>query len=321
MAHVTEPGADVVGAAIDIGSNSVHLLVAGLARKAGPGRRMLTPIVDRSELLGLGEVVDAHGAIPGDVRAQIVDTVAGYRTLAQEAGALNLTLIGTEPLRRAANAELVAADLLDTTGQELHVIDVEQEAKLNFLGVTEGRTPTQPMMVVDIGGGSTEVSLYLPNMSLDVVAIPLGSARLTAAHVIHDPPTEEELENLHDAVATIRGRLPASTFFGDRNDVVSVFVGGTATNVARLGVLSRAALAQDRRLLAQLDAAAIMEQFGVRPRRAPQLAAGAAIIDVLLQHFGLDHAVSSAASLRDGAIIAAWRLGAEWPTRLGELLG
>lgn len=317
---MTESGADLVGAAIDIGSNSVHLLVGGLARKPVSGRRVLQPIVDRSELLGLGEVVDAHGGIPGDVRAQIIDTVASYRALSQEAGARGLTLIGTEPLRRASNADSVAADLLDTTGQELHVVNVEQEAKLTFLGVTEGRIPTQPMMVVDIGGGSTEISLYLPDKSIDVIAIPLGSARLTAAHVSHDPPTEAELDNLHEAVAAIKVQLPASTFFGDRKDVVPVFVGGTATNVARLGLLTRAALAEDRNVLAQLDAASIMERFGVRSRRAPQLAAGAAIIDVLLEHFGLDHGLSSSASLRDGAIIAAWQLGDEWPARLGELL-
>jgi exopolyphosphatase/pppGpp-phosphohydrolase len=73
-------------------------------------------------------------------------------------------------------------------------------------------------------------------------------------------------------------------------------------------------------LLHELDSVAITEHFGVRPRRARQLAAGAAIVDVVLDHFGVDEASVSQASLRDGAIIAEWRFGEEWPDRLQELL-
>ena len=68
-----------------------------------------------------------------------------------------------------------------------------------------------------------------------------------------------------------------------------------------------------------MDSAAITEHFGVRPRRARQLAAGAAIVEVLLDHFELDEAAVSTASLRDGAIIAEWRFGDDWPERLSEL--
>jgi exopolyphosphatase/guanosine-5'-triphosphate,3'-diphosphate pyrophosphatase len=259
--------------------------------------------------------------VPSEPLALLVDVVAGFQALATAAGARRLTLMGTEPLRRASNAAAVAEDLLDSIGVGLHVITVDQEARLTFLGVTEGRTPTQPMMVVDIGGGSTEVCLYLPDGSLDVVAIPVGSARLTAAHIEHDPPTDFELDSLRDAAAEIRSLLPAPTYFGLRGNVLAVFVGGTATNVARLGHLTREHLAEDRRTLADIDAAQVTSQFGVRPRRARQLAAGVAIIDVLLEHFGLDEALASEASLRDGAIIADWHFGDEWPERLGELLG
>lgn len=289
--------------------------------RAEVGARTLQTIVDRSELIGLGDLVDMHGSIPAGERARIVDVVAAYQSLGREAGAQRLTLVGTEPLRRATNTSELARDLFDATGVALHVIEVHQEARLTFLGVTEGRAPAQPMMVVDIGGGSTEVCLYLPNGPLQIVAIPLGSARLTAAHVQHDPPTAAEFELLGQAVAQMRDILPTGTYFEAHDRVLAVFVGGTATNVARLGRLTRGHLAEDRSTLGQLDADQVMRQFGVRPRRARQMAAGVAIVDALLEHFGLDEALTSEASLRDGAIIADWLLGDEWPERLGELVG
>lgn len=307
-----------VGAAIDIGSNSIHLLVARLDSSPAASRHGLTTLEDRSVLLGLGDVVDADRVIPTDTCVQIIDAVVDYAALSAEAGAHRLALIGTEPLRRAQNANTVAAAVLDNTGYELHIISVDQEAELTVLGVTGGRAPDFPLIVVDIGGGSTEVGIYRPGAALEVAALPIGSARLTNSLVHNDPPTEEELDLLHDAVAKIRALLPTLSGNGRQGELQAVFVGGTATNLARLGRLSRAGLAEDRRLLHEMESAAITEHFGVRPRRARQLAAGAAIVEVLLAHFGIDEAVVSTASLRDGAIIAEWRFGDEWPKRLSE---
>ena len=101
----------------------------------------------------------------------------------------------------------------------------------------------------------------------------------------------------------------------------AIFVGGTATNLARLGRLSRAALAEDRRTLAKMTSAQVIEHFAVRPQRARQLPAGAAIVDALLERLGLDGATTAETSLRDGAIIAAARFGEQWPDRLSELFG
>jgi exopolyphosphatase/guanosine-5'-triphosphate,3'-diphosphate pyrophosphatase len=203
----------------------------------------------------------------------------------------------------------------------VHIVSAREEAQLTYLGVAQEREPAGPLIVVDIGGGSTEIGILIPGAPLQIIALPIGSARLTSTHLHHDPPTAAEINQLKAAVADIRADLPPAEDLEDSTAAVAVFVGGTATNVARLGSLTRAALAEDFRLLSELNAAAVIERFGVRPQRAPQLAAGAAIIDVLLDHFGLDEAVSSQASLRDGAIVADWHFGDEWPRRLGELVG
>ena len=301
-----------IGAAVDVGSNSIHLLVAELV----PPLRYLD---DRSELLGLGDTVDRGGSIPPEARREVVDTLVAYRRIAQGAGAGTYAMVATEPLRRADNAPLLQADVRAATGGELHVLNERAEAQLTFIGVTAGQRPRTPLLVVDIGGGSTELALFGPGRGLSVVALPIGSARLTNAIVEHDPPTDDELDRLHRAAADVRRMLPAPPLPSDGH-LDAVFVGGTATNVARLGHLDRATLAEDRRLLHGLTAAQIVDRFAVRPRRARQLAAGAAIVDVLLEHFGLAQADTSDASLRDGAILASLRFGEAWPAHLDEMI-
>ncbi len=319
-----EERTDDVAAAIDVGSNSIHLLVARVGGGGEGEPATLEPLDDRSELLGLGEAIDRQGKIEPHDRALIVTTLEDYVDLARAAGASRITLIGTEPLRRAANASEVLALVRRTTGLPLRVLSVREEAELTFLGVCAGRLPDRPTMVVDIGGGTTEVGLHVPGRPLTVVGLTLGSARLTWTIVEHDPPTQGEIDRLGRAARAAIADVPAQQKGRRRQPdgpPVAIFVGGTATNLARLGPLTGAALAADWRTLTELPAAEVVRRYGVRPQRARQLAAGAAIIDALLERFGLAEASVSEASLRDGAIIAAARFGDSWPERLVELFG
>ena len=308
-----------IGAAIDVGSNSIHLLVAALAPPQTLVRRGLTTIDDRSQLLGLGEVVDRLGHIPDQQRGQIMTGIAEYLLIARTAGAAHVALLGTEPFRRAADGHEVAVDVGVVTGLPLRVISEHTEGLLTFIGVSGGVPPPEPLVVVDIGGGSTEMSIYTPGEPLTLRPLALGSARLTRAIVEHDPPTKRELSKLEAAARAAAGALPQMRWPARRRPR-AIFVGGTATNLARLGRLTRAGLAEDRRTLSNLTSAQVVDHFGVRPQRAVQLAAGAAIVDALLDRAGLDEALVSEASLRDGAIIAAARLGDAWPDRLTELV-
>ncbi|MGI8927987.1 MAG: hypothetical protein ACR2H0_00785 [Candidatus Limnocylindrales bacterium] len=311
------PRADPVsiGGAVDIGSNSVHLLVA----ITGPG--WVEPLRDTSELLGLGDTVDCHGFIPAEERARLIDVLRKYVQTARRSHAQRVTLMGTEPLRRASNADLLVAEIAEATGLHLRILTEREEATLTYIGVTRGQRPDAPVIVVDIGGGSTEIAVFVPGQSLQIESVPVGSARLTNAIVTHDPPTEDELDRLRQAAAdaTERLTLPAAAR-GGRAKVRALFVGGTATNVARLGHLTGEDLAEDRRTLSRLTRSAVSERFKVKPRRAGQLAAGVAIVEAVLDRFGLAGAEASEASLRDGAIIAAARHGDDWAARLDELV-
>jgi len=272
---------------------------------------------DTSDLLGLGDTVDRHATIPADARARVIDVLRSYVVTANRSHAERLTLIGTEPLRRARNAQTLADEIKAATGLSLHVLTEREEAILTFVGVTRGQPPASPLIVVDIGGGSTEISQWTPSEELRVESIPIGSSRLSNAIVEHDPPTEGELDRLFRAAADATQGLKRSVSPGSGGH--AIFVGGTATNVARLGRLTRDALAEDRRTLGKLPAAAVVARYNVKPRRARQLAAGVAIVDAILAAYGLDGAEVSEASLRDGAIICAAAFGDKWADALEDL--
>ena len=280
----------------------------------------LTPLVDESDLIGLGDTVDAGGAIPPEPLQAVVDALQRQVGLALDAGAAHVAIMGTEPLRRASNTDELIAAVQRFTGQTVHVLTVREEAELTFVGVTGGSTPPDALAVVDIGGGSTEAAIHVPGSELDVIPLPLGSARLTNAIVAHDPPTLDELSEL---MAAARDIVDGAVWPEHAGVTVRrvIFVGGTATNVARLGVLDRAHLNEDMSTLAQMTADQVVEEFLVRPRRARQLAAGVAIVSALLDRFLLGQAEVSEASLRDGAIIAALLRGDKWLSALPELIG
>ncbi|MEO6350492.1 MAG: hypothetical protein ABIP53_07560 [Candidatus Limnocylindrales bacterium] len=300
-----------VGGAIDVGSNSIHLLVAMM------GEGFFSPLRDTSELLGLGDVVDESQEIPGAKRAAVIDVLAEYVNAATRSRADRVTLMGTDPLRRATNASVLAEEIRQAVGLDMRVLTERQEAILTFIGVTHGEPPAEPLVVVDIGGGSTEVAAWSPGRPLQITSVKLGSGRLTKALVEHDPPTAAEMEAMFDGAS----QAVRAADIGATGVTRAVFVGGTATNVARLGRLTRSALVADRQTLGMLTHSQISARYSVRPRRARQLAAGVAIVDALLESFGLDAAEVSDASLRDGAIISAAAFGDEWPERMAELAG
>ncbi len=299
-----------------MGSNSVHLLVALV------GFGLVEPLRDRSELLGLGETVDRHGAIPAEEMTTLTDLLKSYAVAARRSGAERLTLVGTDPLRRASNADEVKDAIRVVTGVDLRVLSEQEEATLTFVGATRGRVPQGPIVVVDIGGGSTEVATWAPGKGLHVQSLAIGSSRLTNAMVENDPPTDTEIQRMFEAASAVVDGLAADLVppSASANDVRAVFVGGTATNVARLGRLSVEHLIADRFTLGRLTVAQVTSRYDVRPKRAKQLAAGVAIVHALLRSFGIDSAEVSESSLRDGAIIAAARFGEAWPEHLGELV-
>lgn len=312
-AHRTSPPR--VGAAVDVGSNSIHLLVAAIA----PTR--LRSLADESVQLGFGSVVDHGGSLGAEARAAGLEVLRGYVEQARSLGAEVITLVATEPLRRATDAAVFLDEVLRATGVPLHVLSHEAEAELTLLGVTAGRRPATSLLVLDIGGGSTELIVAAPDHDPIVGVLPTGSARLAARHVASDPPSWAEIGALRAEAARLFGDLP------DAHPSRGIVAGGTGTNSnrllgrVRLGALGPTLLDRAMTALTLQRAAELALSQGLSERRIRQLPAGIALVEAAMARYGLPRMMTSDASLREGAIHAAARAGDAWPERLSSLVG
>lgn len=306
-----------IAAAIDVGSNSIHLLLTELG---GPVLR------DESVLLGLGAMVDMEGFVPDEGVAALVEALSDYVDIAVEEGAESITLVATEPLRRASNRSRVRAAVEAATGYPLHVLSHDEEALLTVLGVLDGEAVDEPTLVLDIGGGSSEVVLLEPGADPVVGVIPVGSARLTAQHVEDDPPTDEEILELRAEAHHLFSSLPTG------HPRRGVIVGGSGTNLIRLtteegdedapdsGLIDTRRTARAIEIVQATPSADLVEAFGLRERRVRQMAAGASLIEAALDCYNLDAVEASDASLREGVIFARAAAGDAWREALAALV-
>jgi exopolyphosphatase/guanosine-5'-triphosphate,3'-diphosphate pyrophosphatase len=301
-----------VAAAVDIGSYSVHLLVAKVR-----GHLLESPH-DESAHLGLGRAIDETGGL-GPAREQLVGTISSYAMRAWSLGATTITIVGTDPLRRASDGAQAIEEIATSTGLEVGVLGHEEEALVALIGVQAGRPVLRDTVIVDVGGGSTEVLAVGPAREPEAVGLPLGATRLTGMHVKHDPPTDAEVAALLGYSLLEMAKAPAFA------PAELVAVGGTARSLLRVGPrLANRALTHRRvrRALTAMTvapAAVTAERHGVRLSRAHVLAAGASILLGALDRYRLDRLRVAAGGLREGLLLAASRAGPDWRAGLRDL--
>jgi exopolyphosphatase/guanosine-5'-triphosphate,3'-diphosphate pyrophosphatase len=307
------PGGARVGASVDLGSNSVHLLVAAVVD------HNLSALVDESVFLGLGSSVATRGYLGQAARAELVAALVHYASIARGVGADAVTFIGTEPIRRAADAAVIVHEVSAAAQAPMHVLSHEEEAFLTIIGVTEGQPVTHETLVVDIGGGSSEFCVVDASIPPRAIGLRLGSARLTDRFVTHDPPLPAEIEAMYAAALDAVGDAPAS------NPAEIVAVGGTASNLRKVvptaadGMLTPEHIAEALVRLGSIPGAVASERFGINPIRARILPAGAAILAAILDRYEVAAVRVSEAGIREGAILAVAHAGPSWRDRLIEL--
>jgi exopolyphosphatase/guanosine-5'-triphosphate,3'-diphosphate pyrophosphatase len=267
----------------------------------------VAPLRDESVLLGLGTTVDARGLIPPEVRGPLIATLAAYAAAARGLGAVRIAFVGTEPMRRAADARAVVVAVEDATGVPFHVVDHREEGLLTLLGATSGRVIDSDLLVVDVGGGSTQLVVVGPASRARAIGLGVGGARLTHALVAHA------------ALAALQGGPDAAP-------TAIVAVGGTASNLVKVvpgvpgdRILTPARLDAAFEMLCAAPAADIAARFAIRRERARILAAGAAILEAILARYGLQRATASEEGIREGTVLALARAGAAWRDRLEPL--
>lgn len=279
---------------VDVGSNTVRLLVASR------GREGLEPVLEEREHVFLGEDVERTGRLSPARMKRAVQCAGAYARLAREAGASELSVVITAPGRQSVNGDVLLERLAVATGAGVRLLSSEEEGHLAFVGALAAAGPLSGSVAVcDVGGGSTEVVVGTVSggpawtRSLD-----LGAVRLTRRFLAGDPPRPSELaaaeEEAERCLARFTPPLPQT----------ALAAGGTARALRKLvgGTLDAEELRDALAILARRPSKRIAKTFDVHPRRARTLAAGAILLLVIQARLGVPLKVSRA-GLREGAAL------------------
>lgn len=313
----------MIAAAIDIGTNSVKLVVG---KKTNAGRKIL---YDGTRVTRLGQGVDAAGTLHPDAIARTLDALEELGGIARRHRATRIAAVGTSALRDAADGPDFAKRASEILGGPVEIIRGEREAELTFAAVTgdpglrlfppitgdQGATGGQEAEIIatDIGGGSAEVVLGDASRIRFATSLQLGAVRLTERVKPSDPWTPEDLARAESLVEEALIGLPSSA-----PDATFVACGGTAANLARMvrasvhepiepekihgSSLSDESLGLWIERLAALPLAERKTVPGLEPARAEVIVAGAVIQRAILRHFQLDALTVSARGLRYGLL-------------------
>jgi len=300
-------------AVADLGSNTTRLLIA----EVGDGT--VAELDRRTEITALGRGVDASGRLDEDAIERVVEALAGYRQAIDAAEVERTVAVATSAVRDAANGDDFRADLRERFGFEVQTITGEEEARLTFLGATSRRAPGEgPVVVIDIGGGSTELVIGVAGQEPTfVVSTQAGAVRQTDRHLHDDPPSDEGLAGLRGDVEAILAEAVPPALRGSVR--TGIAVAGTATSLAAIDQELdpydpdrvdgyELGLEASERMLAMLAVLPLEERrevTGLEPKRAPTIVAGAAILVEALRAFELESLAVSEADILHGAALRA----------------
>jgi exopolyphosphatase/guanosine-5'-triphosphate,3'-diphosphate pyrophosphatase len=298
--------------AIDIGTNSVRLLVADVDG-AGPDAAMHT-IDRRMRITRLGQGVDEARRLRPEAIDRTLDALREYRGALDDLGASRIRATATSAARDAANRDDFFGPAADVLGIEPELISGDEEARLSFVGATARLSEPAPYLVVDIGGGSTEFIMGTREPD-DLISVDMGSVRLTEHYLSSDPPAPEELSAtnsiVRDHLADVEREIPSV-----RDAATLVGLGGTITTVAaiELGLpeydadkidhfrLTKTAAEDVFRTLATETAAARRHNPGLDPGRVDVIVAGALELVTIMRAYGFDEMLVSEADILDGLV-------------------
>ena len=300
-------------AVIDLGTNTTRLLVADVFGGS------VAELDRRTTITRLGEGVDATGRLGEPAIERVSKALAEYRTAIDELGATNTVAVATSAVRDASNGDDFRALVKREYDFDVRTISGDEEARLTFLGATGARPQTaEPVMVLDIGGGSTELVVGVPGSEPDFhVSTQAGAVRQTERHLADDPPTQGQISDMAlEIQLTIEEAVPAElreqTGFG-------IAVAGTATSMASIEQELdpydservhgfRLELGACERMLAMLAGQTVDQRrdvTGLHPDRAPTIVAGAVILIEAMRAFSLDWMETSEADILHGAAVTA----------------
>jgi exopolyphosphatase/guanosine-5'-triphosphate,3'-diphosphate pyrophosphatase len=303
-------------AVVDIGTNSTRLLVADVNDGA------ISQLERRSTVTRLGRGVDTSRQLAAEAVEEVCRTVGEYIEAYEALGAERVTAIATSAVRDAANAGAFIAELRERFGLDAHILDGAEEARLVYLGAFAERPAADSTLVVDIGGGSTELIVGSGGEVGFYASLQAGTVRHTERYLKADPPDAGELEALADDVrslidAELSGEAIASASEG-------IAVAGTPTSLAAIDQeldpydpervhgyrLSLGSIQRLCSLLASMSLEERLQVTGLHPGRAPTIVAGIVILIQVMRAFGLTEIEVSEHDILYGAALDTARAAA-----------
>jgi exopolyphosphatase / guanosine-5'-triphosphate,3'-diphosphate pyrophosphatase len=292
-----------------MGTNSTRLLVADVE----DGR--VTELERRSTVTRLGRGVDTSRQLATEAIEDVADTVGEYIGLYEPLEPEVVTVLATSAVRDAENADAFIAELRERFALSARILTGEEEAHLTYVGAVAGRPPSDGTLVIDIGGGSTEIVVGSgPEMSFHT-SLQVGTVRHTERHIRNDPPTASELEELaEDIRRQLFAELAAAEFF---ETLAGIAVAGTPTSLAAIDqeldpydpdrvhgyVLSLDAIQRMYSMLSGKSLEERLEVPGLHPGRAPTIVAGVVILIQAMRAFGLQRIEVSEHDILHGAAL------------------
>jgi exopolyphosphatase / guanosine-5'-triphosphate,3'-diphosphate pyrophosphatase len=298
-------------AVVDIGTNSTRLLVADVvAGRVGEVER-------QSRVTRLGRGVDLSGQLSDEAIEAACEAVQDYVSIYEQAGAEAVLAIATSAVRDASNGAAFIAELRERFALSARVLEGDEEARLTYLGASSANPPKVPTLVIDIGGGSTELIVGTGEKIESHASLQAGVVRHTERHIASDPPSAAELEALADdargtieeVVSDLAGGRPraAIAVAGTPTSLAAIEMGLDPYDPARVHGYTLTLPGIQRLLsrLASLPLAERREIRGMHPDRAPTIVAGVVILIEAMRAFGLERVEVSEHDILYGAAIAA----------------
>jgi exopolyphosphatase/pppGpp-phosphohydrolase len=305
-----------VCAAIDIGSNTIRVVVA----RCRPTD--LDILATDEAMVRISESVNVDGKISPEKRDQTIAILHKFKALAEEYNAHCILAVATEAIRRAANKDEFLASIRDQTGLVVHTIEGDAEAMLTFYGATselarESGVPAR-IAVMDLGGGSMELILAKHLQVTWHTSLAIGSGWIHDRYLLSDPPTAEDVATAQSFLQTYFDGLRIKRF-----PPLLIATGGSANSLLLLAqrafrlpkerkVLTRDDLIRCEGLLYALPTEDIAQRYQLDPKRVRILRAGVLIICALIERFKLNELHISPQGIREGILLAYARSGERW---------
>ncbi len=299
-------------AAADVGSNSIHLIIADVDKDQ-------LKIILRHEMpTRLSQDVDDDGRISLDKMTQVAAVLNLFKSIVDSYDVNKFLCIATEATRSSNNSDQFVEFLRDRCGLDLQVISGEVEAALTFRGATYDHKLYSGQLVVDIGGGSTELIASNRHQVDWLMSIPIGSGRMTDRFIESDPPAKREIKKLRRYLDRVFARVEPDHKIRD-----VIFTGGTMLLLQRVAARDQAVwkmkdddLKRAEKRLRKVPAYEIGRLYQTELERAQVLAAAIAIAQSIMNRFKLHDLRISPQGLRSGLVLTYAQYGDDWAQHL-----